>query len=111
MTTISTQELKGKIDKGDKFHLVDVLAPESFAERRIPGAVNVPNGLDFADEIERVIAPSKEDEIVLYCASADCMASESAARKLEEAGYENVKHYKDGLAGWERAGHRFESGE
>ncbi len=107
--TISTQELKGKIDKGDKFHLVDVLSPESFTENHIPGAINVPNGLDFVAEIERVVDLGKDDEIILYCASADCMASASAARKLEEAGYANIKHYQDGLAGWKKAGHRFES--
>ncbi len=102
---ISTQELKGKIDKGEEFHLVDVLSPESYAERHIPGAVNVPNELDFAN----VIDLAKDDEIILYCASADCMASASAARKLEETGYTNVKHYQDGLAGWEKAGHPFNS--
>ncbi len=31
-----------------------------------------------------------------------------AAVNLEEAGYTNVYHYIDGLAGWQNAGYKFE---
>ncbi len=31
-----------------------------------------------------------------------------AAAMLEEAGYVNVWRYKDGLAGWQDAGYKFE---
>lgn len=105
---ITTQDLKKKIDEKDNFHLVDVLSPESFEGRHIPGADNVPEGPDFVDNFEKKIGSPKSGDIVLYCASSDCMASVSASRKLEQAGYTDVKHYKDGLAGWQRAGYEFE---
>jgi rhodanese-related sulfurtransferase len=33
-----------------------------------------------------------------------------AADALEKAGYTNVKHFVDGIAGWQNAGYSFEEG-
>lgn len=105
---ISTDELKEKLDEGGGFHLIDALSPASFEARHIPGAKNVPNGPDFLDQFEKEVGAPKDAEIIVYCSSASCMASVQAAEALEEAGYSNVVHYKDGLAGWKEAGYEFE---
>jgi rhodanese-related sulfurtransferase len=105
---ITTEELKKKIDEGGDFHLIDALTENSFEARHIPGAKNVPNGGEFMAQFEKEVGADKDAEIIVYCSSNTCMASVEAAAALEKAGYTNVAHYKDGLAGWQDAGHAFE---
>lgn len=109
--TISTEEVKQKLDAGEDFHLIDTLAEKSFEGRHIPGAKNIPYDTDFMERFEEAIGASKDAEIITYCASSGCQLSALAARALEEVGYTNVKHYVDGLAGWMEAGFEFESSE
>ncbi|HXV26900.1 MAG TPA: rhodanese-like domain-containing protein [Candidatus Paceibacterota bacterium] len=106
--TITADELKKKLDDGDALHLVDVLSPGSYDARHVPGAVNVPNGPDFLERFENVVGAPKDASIIVYCSSSTCAASVQAAEKLERAGYTNVTHFKDGLAGWQNAGYAFE---
>ena len=109
---ITTQELKKKIDSlpagGENFYLIDALSPNSFSARHIPGAKNIPNGPNFLKEFEGNIGAPKDAKIIVYCSSATCMASVRAAETLERAGYTNVTHYKDGLAGWQDAGYQMD---
>lgn len=100
--------MKQKIDAGGDFHLVDALSANSYEARHLPRAVNVPNGPDFLKEFEAIVGAAKDAEIIVYCSSASCMASVQAAATLEEAGYTNVAHYQEGLAGWQNAGYQFE---
>ncbi len=107
--TITTEELKKKIDGGAQdFYLVDVLSAGSFEARHVPGAKSVPSGPDFLEKFEKEIGAPKEAEVIVYCASNTCHASVQAAETLEKAGYTNVAHYADGLAGWQNAGYKFE---
>lgn len=105
---LTTEELKRWLDEGKDFVLLDVLSPESYAARHIPAAHNVPVGDSDFLEKAAVLAPDKETPVVAYCSSATCGASPAAAAKLAEAGYADVYHYKNGLAGWQEAGHSFE---
>lgn len=102
---ISAEELKKRIDERGDFYLVDVLSANSYEARHIPGAKNVPNGPEFLQNFEKEISAAKDAEIIVYCGSATCMASVEAVGILEEAGYTNVSHYKDGIAGWQNAGY------
>ena len=105
---ITTEELKKKIDGEDDFYLVDVLSAGSYKARHIPVAKNVPNEPGFLEQFEKEIAAPKDAEIIVYCASETCMASQMAADILEKAGYTDVIHYKEGLAGWQNARYKFE---
>jgi 3-mercaptopyruvate sulfurtransferase SseA len=40
--TVSTEQLKAKIDRKDAIKLVETLAPERYREAHLPGAVNMP---------------------------------------------------------------------
>lgn len=111
MKVITTEELKKKIDAGEAYYLVDVLAPESFAARHVPTARNVRKGVDFVERFEREVAAPKDAEIIVYCTSHTCVASVQSGEALEAAGYTNVVHYKDGLAGWQGAGLSFAEGQ
>jgi len=105
---ITSEELKGWMDKDKEFILIDVLSKESYNNRHLPGALNVPFG--DANFIINVgdIAPSIETPIVVYCSSFDCQASPSAAGKLVDEGYENVYDFSGGLADWQDSGYTFE---
>ena len=105
---LTTEELKKWIDEGQDFVLLDVLAPASYEARHIPTAKSAPVGdPDFMEKAQALI-PSKETPVAAYCSSAQCGASPRAAGMLADAGYTNIYHYKDGLAGWQNAGYSFE---
>ena len=65
--TISREDLKGKINRRDKFILMETLAPETYANAHLPGAVNVP--VSQIQDLAPKLAPTKDAEIVVYCAS------------------------------------------
>lgn len=106
--TISTEELKKKMDSGESFYLIDTLGENSYTARHIPGAKNVPNSPEFLSQFEEQVGAPKDVEIIVYCSSPTCMASVQAAQTLQEAGYTNVAHYEGGIAGWQEAGYGFE---
>ncbi|MGI8566992.1 MAG: rhodanese-like domain-containing protein [Pyrinomonadaceae bacterium] len=65
--TISREELKGKLDRGDKFLLVETLPAQAFHHAHLPGAINLPP--DRVDELAPALLPDKVSEIVVYCAN------------------------------------------
>ena len=83
------------------FALVNVLPREDFARARIPGSTNIPRGQE--DVFEKRF--DKDKEIIVYCASRQCDASEKAARELVRRGFRRVVDYEAGLREWRDAGH------
>lgn len=65
--TISREQLKKKIDGRENFILMETLAPAAYEQAHLPGAVNVPP--DRLQEVFPKLAPAKDAEIVVYCAS------------------------------------------
>lgn len=98
---IQREELREKMERGDDFVLLEALAPEEFERGHLPGARNLPP--DRVEQLASKRIPSKDSEVVVYCASADCDASVKTARKLEELGYTNVIDYEGGKADWKSA--------
>lgn len=99
MDTISREELKAKLDRGEEFELVMTISESRFEAKHIPGSRHVQS---TAEELE-VLDPG--DEIVVYCAHERCVASIRAYEVLEEHGYTNVRRYAGGIADWESAGY------
>jgi rhodanese-related sulfurtransferase len=83
------------------FALVNVLERTQFERARIPGSANIPHGEE--DSFEKRF--DKEKEIIVYCASPQCDASEKAARELARRGFRRVVEYEAGLRGWQESGH------
>ena len=63
--TISTKELKGKLERKESLKVVETLAPERYREAHIPGALNIPP--DKIKELAPQLLPNKNAEIVTYC--------------------------------------------
>jgi rhodanese-related sulfurtransferase len=65
--TISTKDLKAKLDRKDEIKVVETLAPERYREAHLPGALNIPP--DKIKELAPQVLPNKNAEIVTYCAN------------------------------------------
>jgi rhodanese-related sulfurtransferase len=93
-----------------KTKVINVLASDSFAQKHLPGSINVPeDDPEFAAKVQQAV-PDKSTPVIVHCSSMDCQASTRAARKLESLGYKEVHDFKAGLQGWEQGGNEFESG-
>ena len=67
METVTREELKGKMGRGEGFTLVETLAPVAYAHEHLPGAVNLPP--DRVRELAPGLLPDKGAEIIVYCSS------------------------------------------
>ncbi len=65
--TISTEDLKAKLDRKDPITVVETLAPERYREAHLPGALNIPP--ERIKELAPQLLPNKNAEIVTYCTS------------------------------------------
>ena len=101
MNLISREELKEKLDRGDKFKLVNALGEWAFEAKRIPGSVNISNMRDA----KKMLDPS--DDIIIHCSNPLCPASIIGYQILERSGYK-IRRYAGGLQDWEEAGYPLE---
>jgi rhodanese-related sulfurtransferase len=65
VANIDRDELRAKMNRGDPFILLEVLAPPYYRHSHLPGALNLPPGK--VAEMAPDLLPDKEVEIVLYC--------------------------------------------
>ena len=97
----NVDQVKAKLDRGEKFHLVDVREEGEFARDHIPGAVHLGKGIIERDVEERI--PDTGAEIVLYCGGG--FRSALAADNLRKMGYTNVISMDGGYRGWRERGY------
>ncbi len=69
IATISREELRRKMERGEDFQLVETLPPTAFAHAHLPGAINLPP--DKVSELASKVLPDKNAEIVVYCNNID----------------------------------------
>jgi len=96
--TISREELKAMLDRGDAFKLVMALNRWAFEAKHIPRSLH----FDTPEELYAAVHP--DDEVVVYCSHVDCLASVAMYRELVRRGYGHVRRYAGGLLEWEDAG-------
>jgi rhodanese-related sulfurtransferase len=96
--TISREELKQKLDRGDALKLIMALNRWAYDSKHIPGSLH----FDSPEELYAAVKP--EDEVVVYCSNVDCLSSVAMYRDLVARGYPNVRRYSGGLIDWEDAG-------
>lgn len=110
MNKISARQLQELMEGHANPVVINVLDPEDYRAKHIPGTDNVPvSAAEFVDRVKSRV-PSRDEPVVVYCASEDCDASEQAAEKLEKAGFTNVIDYSAGVQGWKDAGFEFARG-
>jgi rhodanese-related sulfurtransferase len=109
MQTLTHEQLKAMLDRHDDLVLINVLGQEPFEQAHIPGSYNIPVGeRDFVERVEDTVG-NKHSKVVVYCASFECNASPTAARKLEQAGFSQVYDFEGGTKDWREAGYPLET--
>ncbi len=91
---IDATELKAKLDRGDKFDLIDVREPHEYQIAKIPGARLIPLG----DLPKRLAEIDPNAEIVMHCKSGG--RSQKAVDLLKASGYRNVRNMTGGITAW-----------
>ena len=99
-------EVKAKLDRGERFHFIDVREDNEWVNDHAKGAVHLGRGI-LERDIETVI-PDKRAEIVLYCGGG--FRSALAADNLRKMGYTNVASMDGGIRAWREAGYPIEKG-
>src|SRR5688500_5162746 len=97
----NVEDVKRKLDGGERFHLVDVREESEWAAGHLPNAEHLGKGVIERD-IETKI-PDTSAEIVLYCGGG--YRSALAADNLQKMGYTNVISMDGGFRGWKEAGY------
>jgi rhodanese-related sulfurtransferase len=92
----SVDEVKQKLDRGEKIMLVDVREESEFAKDHLPGAIHLGKGVIERDIEARV--PDLNAALVLYCGGG--FRSALAADNLQKMGYTNVISMDGGVRGW-----------
>ncbi len=93
-STITVQELKAKLDRGEKIVLIDVREPWEYNICKIPGAQLIPLGT-LATEYKKL---DPNAEIVLHCHMG--MRSMDATQFLLQQGFKNAKNLAGGINAW-----------
>ena len=96
MQTIDPEEVKKRVDAGEKLYLLDVREPHEHAEFNIGGQL-LPLGKIMSMQLDEV-EDWKNEEVICYCRSG--VRSAQAANALETFGYPNVKNLTGGMLAW-----------
>jgi len=97
MTNITPEEVKKRLDAGEKLNLLDVREPYENAEFNIGGTL-IPLGKIQSLQTED-IEDLKNEEVILYCRSGN--RSGTAAMILDQLGFTNTKNLTGGMLGWQ----------
>jgi len=97
----TVEEVKAKMDRGEKLVLVDVREESEFAKDHLPGAIHLGKGVIERDVEARV--PELNTPLVLYCGGG--FRSALAADNLQKMGYSNVISMDGGIRDWREKGY------
>ncbi len=95
MIDITTDELKQRIDAGEKLNLFDVRETYEFDEFNI-GATLIPLG-ELPNKLSE-LAHLKNEEIIIHCRSG--ARSNNAKMFLLDNGFTNVRNVLGGMLDW-----------
>jgi len=92
---ITVEEMKARLDAGERFRLIDVREPSEHSTAKIAGSELKPLGqiVNWASELK-----DKDEEIVLHCHHG--MRSDRACQYLAAQGFTNVKNLIGGIDEW-----------
>ena len=97
---VTAQDVKPRVDRGDRFYLVDVREASEWEAGHLPNAIYLGKGIIERD-IEHAI-PDTSAEIILYCGGG--FRSALAADNLRKMGYKNAISMDGGFKAWRQAG-------
>ena len=99
LRTISPAELHRRIRDSEPVTVLDVNAPDRWAQAHVPGARN----LDPVSYGEGELPPDRSATLVFYCSNRMCSKAPRAASRARKMGYRNVHVMSAGIGGWRTA--------
>jgi rhodanese-related sulfurtransferase len=97
----TVDEVKARLDRGEKFLLLDVREESEYAKDHLPGAIHLGKGIIERDVEQKI--PNTDSEIILYCGGG--FRSALAADNLQKMGYTNVISMDGGIRDWRGRGY------
>ena len=95
------EEVKARLDKGEKLLLVDTREDNEWDNGHVAGAIHLSKGIIERDVEAKV--PDKKQEIILYCGGG--FRSALSADNLQKMGYTNVVSMDGGWRKWKELGY------
>jgi rhodanese-related sulfurtransferase len=92
----TVDQVKSRLDRRDKFLLIDVREESEYAKDHLPSAIHLGKGIIERDIEQRV--PNPNTEMILYCGGG--FRSALAADNLQKMGYTNVISMDGGIREW-----------
>ena len=92
----TVDDVKAKLDRKEKFLLIDVREESEYAKDHLPGAIHLGKGIIERDIEERV--PDHNATMILYCGGG--FRSALSADNLQKMGYTQVISMDGGIRGW-----------
>jgi rhodanese-related sulfurtransferase len=108
--SISIADLQKLLRNDPSLVIIDVLPADAFREAHLPGAENI--CVYETGFVSKVTAahPDSRRPIVVYGAGSDTIEAETAAEKLQQAGFQSVRWLEGGLSAWRASGAPVEGG-
>ena len=97
MKNITVEELKEKIDRGEKVNLIDVREPHEYEEANLGGKL-VPLGKIQTMQVED-LEDLKDEEVIVHCRSGQ--RSMMACMVLDQLGFANTYNVVGGIKAWQ----------
>lgn len=97
MNNITPEEVKRRLDAGEKLNIVDVREPHENADFNIGGTL-IPLGNIQTMQIDE-IEDLKDQEVIFYCRSGN--RSGQACMFLDMMGFRNTKNLVGGMLAWQ----------
>lgn len=97
MQNITPEELKQRMDAGEKLNIVDVREPHEHQAFNIGGTL-IPLGKIQTMQVDELEA-LKNEELIVYCRSGN--RSGQACLILDTMGFSNTKNLVGGMLAWE----------
>jgi len=101
-TRITRDELRTRLDAGTPTILFEALPEKYYRDGHLPGALPIDH--ENVRNTAAALVPNKNATVVVYCASATCRNSDTAANQFAALGYTDVRVYVEGKKDWIEAG-------
>jgi molybdopterin/thiamine biosynthesis adenylyltransferase/rhodanese-related sulfurtransferase len=92
--SITAEELKARLDQGERLFILDVRNPNEYQICRLPGSTLLP----LPELGQRFSEVPRDREVVVHCKSG--MRSAKAVQFLREQGYTKLKDLTGGILAW-----------
>ncbi len=97
MQDITVEELKARIDAGEKLNVIDVREPDEYQEYNLGGKL-IPLGQVMNMQLDE-LEDMKDEQIIVHCRSGK--RSMQACMIMETMGFSNMKNLVGGAMAWQ----------